>query len=146
MAIDETKEIRGQTYRLMRLDPIKGGRLAMRVAKQLAAALGDVEAIQSLLSSKEKASEPSGNGALSLLADQSKLVAALAGGVAKIDPDALYDCALECIRGRLFAEHKLHDDQAINAWFGEHPDHMLLVLAWALQVNCAGFFGLAGAD
>ncbi|MNE52142.1 hypothetical protein D3C80_1468000 [compost metagenome] len=89
-----------------------------------------------------------GNGAaspLDMLNDQPRLLAAMAGGVAKINAEALYDCALQCVQGgRLFAASKLHDDHALNQWFAEHPDHLLLVLAWALKVNCAGFFGLGG--
>lgn len=144
MSIDVTETIKGQAYRLIKLDPLQGGRLATRVAQQLSGALGDVDTIRSLLEGRA-ASEGVEKIAESL--DTSKLLAALAGGVSKVDANALYDCALECVRGRLFcASGKLHDDHAFNAWFSEHPDSLLLVLVWALKVNCAGFFGLGGKD
>lgn len=139
MAIDATTVIKGQQYRLVRLSPIEGGRLATRVAQQLAGALDSVEIIKGLVEGREQ------SGALDVINDQPKLLAALAGGVAKINADALYDCALQCVQGgRLFAESKLHDDHAFNTWFAEHPDHLILVLVWALRENCAGFFGFGG--
>lgn len=147
MGIDVTETIKGQQYRLIKLDPMQGGRLATRVAQQLAGALGDVETIKSLIEgySSQKEGGEGDMGPLALINDQPRLLAAMAGGVSKINAEALYDCALQCVQGgRLFAAGKLHDDHAFNVWFSEHPDHLLLVLAWALKANCAGFFGLGG--
>lgn len=148
MSIDATEIIRGQQYRLMKLDPLQAGRLATRVAQQLAGAMDDAEAIRSLIdgyqaqkASTEGAEGEQKDGPLALIMDTPKLLSALAGGIGKIDADGLYDCALECIKGRLFTDRKLHDDTALNAWFADRPDHLMLVLAWALKVNCAGFFG-----
>ena len=147
MSIDAIETIRGQQYRLIKLDPVQAGRMATKVAQQLAGALDDVSVIKDLIDgyASSKADAPALDAALSLVSDQPKLIAALAGGVAKVNAEALYDCALQCIQGgRLFAAHKLHDDASINHWFADHPDHMLLVMAWALKVNCAGFFGFGG--
>lgn len=147
MGIDVTETIKGQQYRLIKLDPMQGGRLATRVAQQLAGALDDVETIKGLIAGYAGAKEggAGGDNPLDMLNDQPRLLAAMAGGVAKINAEALYDCALQCVQGgRLFASSKLHDDHAMNSWFSDHPDHLLLVLAWALKVNCAGFFGLGG--
>lgn len=151
LMIDEV--IRGQQYRLLKLDPLEAGRLATKVAQNLAGALDDVEVIKSLVSSqlakgKEgEATEGDQGAAVSMLEkvmETPQLISALAGGIAKVDAESLYDCALKCIRGRLFAAQKLHDDTAINAWFAEHPDHLLLVLVWALKTNVAGFFAFGG--
>ena len=141
--IDATEVIRGQQYRLLKLEPLIAGRMATKVAQQLAGAMDDAEAIRSLIEGyqAQKEGEPKDEGPLALIMDTPKLLSALAGGIGKINADGLYDCALECVRGRLFADRKLHDDHALNAWFAERPDHLMLVLAWALKVNCAGFFG-----
>lgn len=148
MSTDAVETIKGQYYRLIKLDPMQGGRLATRVAQQLAGALDDVEVIKSLIqgyAESKHAADGEPVNPLGLINDQPKLIAALAGGVSKINAEALYDCALQCIQGgRLFADRKLHDEHAINQWFSEKPDHMLLVLAWSLKVNCAGFFGFGG--
>lgn len=150
---DVMTTIKGQQYRLIKLDPLRGGRLATRVAQQLAGALDDVEVIRSLITSardqagKEKTAEPAAYGVLGQMdkiLEAPQMISALAGGIAKVNGEALFDCGLECIRGNLFAASKLHDDTAINQWFDEHPSHLLLVLAWALKENCAGFFGLGG--
>lgn len=158
MSIDATTEIKGQGYRLIKLDPLRGGRMATRVAQQLAGAIDDADAIKGLIElyqgkreeeqatasdAEEKTKEEK---AIDALMSSPGILSALAGGVSKVNADGLYDCALECIRGNLFADRKLHDDAAINAWFAQKPDHLLLVLAWALKVNCSGFFGFGGAD
>lgn len=145
----EECEIKGQKYRLMKLSPLEGGRLATLVGRNLAAAL-DGDSIKSLISGYAKRKEAEDAGAaqaeaaqkLEGMLDQAGMLSALAGGVARVDADQLYNQALSCIRGNLFADHKLHDDTAINLWFDERPSHLLPILAWALKVNCAGFFGL----
>lgn len=147
---DTTTTIKGQAYRLIKLDPLKAGRMATRVAQQLAGAVSDVDTIKGLIQShldkkadgEQDTTEAQGN--LAKLMEAPQLLSALAGGVAKINAEELYDCALDCVRGNLFADRKLHDDTALNVWFAENPSHLLLVLAWALKVNCAGFFGLGG--
>jgi hypothetical protein len=148
-----TENIRGQDYKLIKLDPLEAGRLATKVAQNLAGALDDVEVIKSLISNhlsqaKEaiatEGEQKEAAGMLEKLMDAPQLISALAGGIAKVDAESLYDCALKCVRGRVFAAQKLHDDVAINAWFAEHPDHLLLVLVWALKTNVAGFFALGG--
>jgi hypothetical protein len=148
-----TENIRGQDYRLVKLDPIEAGRLATKVAQNLAGALDDVEVIKSLISSQlsqkqdEVATEgeqKEASGMLERLMETPQLISALAGGISKVDAESLYDCALKCVRGRVFATQKLHDDTAMNAWFADHPDHMLLVLVWALKTNVAGFFAFGG--
>lgn len=148
MSIDATEIIRGQQYRLMKLDPLQAGRMATKVAQQLAGAMDDAEVIRSLIegyqANKEGDQQGEDGNPLAVIMDTPKLLSALAGGVGKIDADGLYDCALECVRGRLFADRKLHDDTALNTWFADRPDHLMLVLAWALKVNCAGFFGFGG--
>lgn len=132
----ETTEIRGTSYRLARLDPLRGGRIAARVGRILAAALADAGAIGELIAAAK-------SGAAVGDMSETKLIEALAGGVQGLDTDALYDSALEFARGNLFAgDRKLHDDSTLNAHFREHPDHLMLVLAWVLKVNCAGFFAL----
>lgn len=145
----EECEIKGQKYRLMKLSPLEGGRMATLVGRNLAAAL-DGDSIKSLISGYAKRKEAEEDAAAAVHAaeklegmlDQANMLSALAGGVARIDADQLYNQALHCIRGNLFAEHKLHDDTAMNLWFDERPSHLLPILAWALKVNCAGFFGL----
>ena len=151
MAIDATTEIKGQQYRLIKLLPMEAGRMATRVAQQLIGAAEDAEMVKTLISSYQKSQEPSekkeGAGVLSMLQNQHELLAAMAGGGSKINAEALYDCALDCVKsGRLFANSKLHDDHAFNSWFSEHPDHLLPVLVWALMQNCKGFFSLGGKD
>lgn len=155
-----TENIRGQDYKLIKLDPLEAGRLATKVAQNLAGALDDVEVIKSLISSHlsqskddaAKEGEQAEQGGAKNKADdmlrkmmeEPQLLSALAGGIAKVDAESLYDCALKCVRGRVFAGQKLHDDNAINAWFADHPDHLLLVLVWALKTNVAGFFAFGG--
>lgn len=148
-----TENIRGQDYKLIKLDPLEAGRLATKVAQNLAGALDDVEVIKSLISSHlsqskdDVATEGEQKEAASILEklmEAPQLISALAGGIAKVDAESLYDCALKCVRGRVFAGQKLHDDNAINAWFADHPDHLLLVLVWALKTNVAGFFAFGG--
>lgn len=148
-----TENIRGQDYKLVKLDPLEAGRLATKVAQNLAGALDDVEVIKSLISSQlsqkqdeiaTEGEQKEAAGVLERLMEAPQLISALAGGIAKVDAESLYDCALKCVRGRVFATQKLHDDTAINAWFADHPDHLLLVLVWALKTNVAGFFAFGG--
>ena len=148
-----SENIRGQDYKLIKLDPLEAGRLATRVAQNLAGALDDVEVIKSLISSQlsqkqddiaTEGEQKEAAGVLERLMEAPQLISALAGGIAKVDAESLYDCALKCVRGRVFAAQKLHDDTAMNAWFAEHPDHLLLVLVWALKTNVAGFFAFGG--
>lgn len=148
-----SENIRGQDYKLIKLDPLEAGRLATKVAQNLAGALDDVEVIKSLISSQlsqkqdeiaTEGEQKEAAGVLERLMEAPQLISALAGGIAKVDAESLYDCALKCVRGRVFATQKLHDDTAMNAWFSEHPDHLLLVLVWALKTNVAGFFAFGG--
>jgi len=144
-----TTEIRGATYKLAKLDPIKAGRIATKVGVLLAAAAEDATGISALIEAyKNRAAPADGSDAAGLdaLMSTPKLLSALAGGVAKINADELYSLALDCVRGNLFADKKLHDDDALNAHFEDHPDRMFLVLAWALKENAAGFFGFGGKD
>lgn len=144
-----TETIKGQQYRLVKLDPLVGGRLATQVGQLLAVAVGDVETIKGLIQAHVDNGavdpvETEQKSQMEKLLEAPQLLAAMAGGVGKIDADALYEMGLKCIRGQLFADRKLHDDVALNAWFADRPSHLLLVLAWALKVNCAGFFGFGG--
>lgn len=148
-----SENIRGQDYKLIKLDPLEAGRLATKVAQNLAGALDDVEVIKSLIGSQlsqkqdeiaTEGEQKEAAGVLERLMEAPQLISALAGGIAKVDAESLYDCALKCVRGRVFAAQKLHDDTAMNAWFAEHPDHLLLVLVWALKTNVAGFFAFGG--
>jgi len=147
-----TQTIKGQQYKLLKLDPLAGGRLATQVGQILAGAVGDVETIKSLIQSHiDRSKEDSAvvadgeaKGTLEKLLEAPQLIAAMAGGISKINAEALYEMGLTCIRGKLFATHKLHDDTAMNEWFADRPDHLLLVLAWALKANCSGFFGFGG--
>lgn len=146
--------IKGQQYKLMKLDPLKAGRLAAKVIQNLAGAVSDVETIRSLIDAFAQRGTDQAEEAqeqvdgvkekLQALMETPQLISALAGGIGKINVDQLYDIAVECVKGNLFADRKLHDDQAFNHWFADHPDHLLLVLAWAIRVNCQGFFGLGG--
>ena len=132
-------------YRLFRLDPITGARVATRVATALAPALGDLDTVQSLIDTfKAKPAEQSTGEAAAAMFSAPKLMAALAGGVAKVDADAIFDLGMQCVRGNLFADVKLASDDAFNAHFAEHEQNMLPVLVWAIRENCAGFFGLRG--
>lgn len=145
MSATVSETIKGHPYRLVKLPPLQGGRVALRVAQLLAGALTDLQAVQGLfgLASGGTDAEAVKAGAAKLLADNAGLVAALAGSVSKVDADALYALALECLKPGLFSEHgKMGDEHALNAHFAERPEALLLVLAWALRVNCAGFFGL----
>lgn len=147
MSAIERETIRGTAYAVTRLDPLRGGRLAVKVGGILAAALADQGAIEQIVNAyRDSQKTPDvAPAALDGLLGQPQLLAALAGGVHKLDTDALYDAAMDFARGKLFAgDRKLHDDAAFNAHFTEHPDHLMLVLAWVLRVNCAGFFGLGG--
>ncbi len=139
-------EIKGQKYKLVKLPPKEGGRLATKVGQMLIGALSDEGGIQSIISSyrNRQPIEGEAKDALSLLESEPKLLSALAGGVSKIDADVLYDCAWDCVKGNLFAESKLHDETAFNAWFEQHPAHLLPVMVWALKENCAGFFEFGG--
>ena len=148
-----TETIKGQAYRLIKLDPLAGGRLAIQVGQILAVAAGDVDTVKSLIQmhvdqkkNAPDASDPAEKKKFDIeqLLEAPQLLAAISGGVGKIDADALYDLGLKCIRNQLFADRKLHDDTALNQWFEAHPDHLLLVMVWALRVNCAGFFGFGG--
>lgn len=144
--------IKGQAYRLIKLDPIKGGRLATKVIQILAAAVSDVNTIKDLVQAymdRKEEEAPKEEGAtvqdkIKDLMETPQLISALAGGIGKIDADALYEIGLEFVRGNLFADRKLQDDLAFNQWFADHPDHLLFVLVWAIRVNCQGFFGFGG--
>lgn len=146
-----TETIKGQAYRLVKLDPLEGGLLATQVIQILAVAAGDAETIKSLIQSHidnskdvQAAEGQEVKGQLEKLMEAPQLLAAMAGGVSKIDARALYALGLKAIRNQLFADRKLHDDTALNQWFESRPDHLLLVMVWALRVNCAGFFGFGG--
>jgi|GEM_PF-2596074 len=147
-----TEQIKGQAYRLVKLDPIRGGRLATKVIQLLAVAVSDVgtikDLVQAYMDRKDGEETPKDGEAakdrMKDLMETPQLISAMAGGIGKIDADALYEIGLEFVRGNLFADRKLHDDLAFNQWFADHPDHLLLVLVWAIRVNCQGFFGLGG--
>lgn len=133
----------GQDYRLVKLAPKEAGRLALRIGKILAAVAQDEKTVETLI---KRAQEAGAKAAITDMLGSADLLAALAGGVANIDADALYDIGLECVNGRLFAGSKLHDDAAFNKHFAEHPKNMLPIMAWAIKENCAGFFGMGAAD
>lgn len=153
---DVSTTIKGQQYRLIKLDPMRGGRMATRVAQHLAGALDDVKLIEQLIKTQLESAVPKEGeepkeasdkeDMLAKFMEAPQLLSAMAGGIGKVDGEALFDCGIECIRGNLFAASKLHDDTAINQWFDDHPSHFLLVLVWALKENCKGFFGLGGRD
>ena len=143
--------IKGQPYKLVKMDPLEGGRRAAKVLQILAGAVSDVNTIKDLVKAymdrKEEGTQTEGvdvQDKLKELLETPQLISALAGGIGKIDADALYDIGLEFIRGKVFADRKLHDDLAFNEWFADHPDHLLFVMVWAIRVNCQGFFGLGG--
>lgn len=144
--------IKGQAYKLVKVDPIKGGRLATKVIQILAAAVSDVNTIKDLVQAytdrkEEESTQEEGatvQDKIKDLMETPQLISALAGGIGKIDADALYEIGLEFVRGNLFADRKLHDDLAFNTWFADHQDHLLFVLVWAIRVNCQGFFGFGG--
>lgn len=144
MTATVTETIKGKSYRLVKLPPLQGGRLALRVGQLLAGALADAEAARALFGMASVSTEGDVKASIAkLMQDNSGIVAALAGSVSKIDAGVLYDCALECVKAGLFSDDgKLADDNALNTHFAERPDALLLVLAWALRVNCAGFFGM----
>lgn len=144
--------INGRAYKLVKLPPIEAGELATCVAQILAGAASEIEILKALAATVRdnlpglKAATEAGVDKVALgvkmLDEAPALLSALAGGVAKIDARALYALGLRCVRGQLFATSKLNDDRALNVYFSEHPEDLLHVMAWALQVNCAGFFGL----
>lgn len=144
--------IKGQPYKLVKMDPLEGGRRATKVIQLLAAAVSDVNTIKDLVQAYmgrkgEAQPEEEGESAqekIKNLMETPQLISALAGGIGKIDADALYEIGLEFVRGNLFADRKLHDDLAFNNWFADHQDHLLFVLVWAIRVNCQGFFGFGG--
>lgn len=133
----------GVDYRLVKLPPKDAGRLALRVGQLLAAIAQDEGKVRILI---EKAKGAGAQNAINDVLGSADLLAALAGGVAHIDSDKLYDIGLECVSGKLFAAEKLHDDATFNAHFQEHPRNMLPIMAWAIKENCAGFFGLGAKD
>ncbi len=141
-----THTIGGNAYRLMKLDAVKAGRIALRAGALLAAAVEGTAVIQTLIDAyKANQAGAETSGFAATLTDTPKLLDALAGGIAKLDAEALYDLALQCVRGQVFtASSKLNDDDAISAWFESHPADLYPVLAWALKENCAGFFGIGG--
>ena len=152
MTQQHRQTIRGVDYAVIPLDPLRGGRLAARVGQILAASLADQGAVAELVKAYKASQAPAEDDAeaapapaVASMLEEPKLLAALAGGVAKLNVDELYTVALAFTQGQLFAgQRKIADDHAFNAHFTEHPDHLLLVLAWVLRVNCVGFFGLAG--
>lgn len=142
----------GVDYRLVKLPPKDAGRLALRVGQIMAALAQDKERVAVLITKAKSAMAAGGTPADKAEAAKkaifddvigsSDMLAALAGSISNIDADKLYDIGLECVSGKLFAEHKLHDDTAFNAHFQEHPKNMLPIMAWAIKENCGGFFGL----
>ena len=143
MSIFVDQEIQGARYRLMRLPPRDAGRIALQVGQVLAAALANGEAVRGLVGLLGQAKGEDDGKLLDLLKSDEALLSALAGQVAKLDAARLYDLGLECIsNGRLFTQDgKLAQPEDVDAHFTEHPQRLFLVLAWALRVNAAGFFG-----
>lgn len=141
--------INGRAYRLVKLPPLQAGRAALRLAQALAGALSQAEVIAPLLEAFKHAGKPADDAPIpdvktrlgALLQDTPTILSALAGGVQKIDVDALYSVAEECVSGNLFTERKLGTAAETNAHFSEHPADLLPVMAWAVRENCAGFFG-----
>lgn len=150
--ITADKTINGRAYKLVKLPPLEAGEMATCVAQILAGAASEIDLLKALAStvsenlpSLKQAVEGGADKValgVKMLEDAPALLSALAGGVAKVDAKALYALGLRCIRGQLFATTKLVDDRALNAYFSEYPEDLLLVMVWAIQVNCAGFFGL----
>jgi hypothetical protein len=95
-----------------------------------------------LASTKQESGDEGLGSRLAALLDSPELLAALAGGLGRLNTDALYDAGLSCMRGNLFASTKLTDDAALNRHFCECPADLFPVMAWALRVNCSGFFAL----
>lgn len=142
----------GQNYKLVKLAPKEAGRLATRLGKLLAS-LGQDEGVVAKLMTKAKEADEKGENAavaaksaVSDILKSADIISALAGGVANLDADALYDIGLACVDGKLFADSRLHDDAAFNKHFAEHPKNMLPIMAWAIKENCGGFFGLGAQD
>lgn len=143
MTAQITHTIGGNPYRMLKLDAVRAGRIALRVGALLAGAVEGTEVIETLLKTYKDSRAKA--DVLATLSDTPKLLQALAGGVAKLDTEALYDLGLQCVRGQVFtATAKLSDDDAINAWFDSHPADLYPVLAWAIKENCSGFFGIGG--
>lgn len=152
----------GVNYKLVKLPPVDGGRVATNVAKLLAPVLDNKDAIGQLLGyAKEflgkkpegatpeevEAAKAAGNEKLlaGLLNDGELLLSALVGGVARVDVDALYDVAMRCVKHGAWANNaRLNDDNAVNKHFSDYPEQLLPVLVWALQVNSKGFFAKGG--
>lgn len=133
----------GQSYKLVKLAPKEAGRLATRLGKLLASLGKDEGMVVKLMS---RAKDVGAQAAVADILGSADIVSALAGGVANLDTDALYDIALACVDGKLFADSRLHDDAAFNKHFAEHPKNMLPIMAWAIKENCGGFFGFGAKD
>lgn len=134
--------IGGVSYRLFRLNPVDGARLATRVGAQLAAAAASVETVGALIQAFKARGDAGVGDAVTDMLGTPQLLAALAGGVAKVDADELYTIGLKFAVGNVFADVKLHDEAAFNRHFEDHPENLLPVLVWAIRENCAGFFGM----
>lgn len=138
--------IGGRDYKLHRLEPLVAGRIAARVAQLLAPVLKDQGLIKLLIDGARTPQTPAEGapaapGGIASLMGNEGLLSALASGVAGVDPEELFEVGLKCIRGRLFTDKRLHDDEALNRHFEEFQSDLLPVMAWAIKENCAGFFG-----
>lgn len=137
-----TRTINGTLYKLHRLEPIPAARVATRVAQLLAPLAQDTDCIRRLIEGAQAAKDAGGEAAAGALLEHVDLLSALAGGVSKIDGEALFDAAMKCVDGRVFAESKLHDERAFNAYFADKPSDLMPLLVWAVKENCSGFFDL----
>lgn len=135
-----TRTINGTLYKLHRLEPIPAARVATRVAQLLAPLAQDTDCIRRLIEGAQAAKDAGGE--VGALLEHVDLLSALAGGVSKIDGEALFDAAMKCVDGRVFVETRLHDERAFNAHFADHANDLMPLLVWAVKENCSGFFDL----
>lgn len=122
-----------RTYRILKMNPMKGGRFALKVAKTIAPALStDDDILGSLSNFKEE------DGA-------SIILKVLAGAVSNVDADAVYELGMEALKHECFAgQRKLSDESHFNSHFSEHPGDLLKVMVFAVRVNCKGFLDIRG--
>jgi hypothetical protein len=124
--------IAGRRYELTKLPIITSGRIAARVGSKLVPAITSIS-IPDIQSCKD--------GDIDSI---KKALGSLSGVLDKIDPELIFDDAMECIRngctvdGIPISQH--HD---FEKHFSECPQDLFPALIWALKENIGGFFDLA---
>lgn len=130
-------------YRILKMPVVQGGKFAAKVGKIVLPALkGNKDDLAEFFVEAVKLQGKTDDEIKGAMSENMDLIIDVLGGtVESMDVEALYDLGIEAMRYESYAAgRKMDDDRHFNAHFKEYPGDLLKVMAFAIRVNCTGFF------